>query len=110
MVADTLERLRGLANPEDAWIITSRDLRAAVRAAVPSVPPERIIGNRWGRTLPRPSPLPPGGSAASAPTSWRRSFLRITGSSPREPRDELANAARVALDRRAIVVLGIPPT
>jgi mannose-1-phosphate guanylyltransferase len=111
MVADTLERLRGLADPKDAWIITSRDLRAAVRKAVPSVPRERIIGEPVGKNT----------APAVALAAW---WLRGLGSDvvaavlPSdhrvEPaplfREELAAAAKAALDLRAIVVLGVPPT
>src|SRR2546427_1502553 len=49
MIADTIERLRGLANPADAWIITARDLLGAVRDAVPSVPRDRVIGEPIGK-------------------------------------------------------------
>ena len=111
MVADTLERLRGLADPKDAWIITSRDLRAAVRAAVPSVPRERIIGEPVGKNT---------APAIALAAWWLRDLgpdvvVAILPSDHRvEPaalfREELAAAAKAALDRRAIVVIGVPPT
>jgi mannose-1-phosphate guanylyltransferase len=111
MVLETLERLGGLADPKDAWIITSRDLRSAIRVAVPSVPREQVIGE----------PVAKNTAPAIALAAW---WLRGRGSDvvvailPSdhrvEPasrfREELAAAARSALERRAIVVLGVPPT
>ena len=93
MVADTLERLRGLADPKDAWIITSRDLRAAIRAAVPSV----ALAAWWLRGL------GPDVVAAVLPSDHRVEPAALF-------REELAAAAKAALDRRAIVVIGVPPT
>ena len=111
MIADTIERLRGLANPADAWIITARDLLGAVRDAVPSVPRDRVIGEPIGKNT----------APAVALASW---WLRGIGpdvvaavlpSDARvEPaarfREQLGAAARAALERRAIVVIGVHPT
>lgn len=111
MIADTIERLRGLADPNDAWIITSRDLRSAVRAATPTVTSEHVIGEPVGKNT----------APAVALAAW---WLRGLGSDvvaailPSDHRIEpaarfradLEAAAMAALERRAIVVLGIPPT
>jgi len=111
MVADTLERLRGLASPKDAWIITSRELRTAVRAAVPSVPRERVIGEPVGKNTAPAVALAAWwlrGMGADAVAVILPSDHRVEPAS--RFREDLAAAGRVALERRAIVVLGIPPT
>lgn len=109
MIADTIDRLRGLAESNDVWILTSRDLRDAVRAAVPSVPREHVIGEPVGKNT---------APAVALAAWWLRgpdSVAAILPSDHRiEPaprfRAELEAAAKTALERRAIVVLGIPPT
>jgi mannose-1-phosphate guanylyltransferase len=111
MIADTLARLMPLADPSAAWILTARDLAAAVRAAVPDVPARQVIGEPMGRNT----------APAIALAAW---WLRGAGSNAVaavlpsdhriEPADafrkDLEEAAGIALERRAIVVLGIPPT
>ena len=111
MVADTLERMRGLAAPKDTWIITSRDLRSAIRTAVPSVPRERVIGEPVGKNTAPAIALAAWwlrGMGADAVAAILPSDHRVEPSS--RFRDELAAAGKVALERRAIVVLGVPPT
>jgi mannose-1-phosphate guanylyltransferase len=111
MVADTLERLHGLANPKDAWIITSRDLLAAVRAAVPSVPRERVIGEPVGKNTAPAVALAAWwlrGMGADAVAAILPSDHRVEPAS--RFREGLAAAARVALERRVIAVIGVPPT
>ena len=49
LLALTLERLAPLVPPENQWIITSRELADAVRAAVPQVPPEQVLAEPVGR-------------------------------------------------------------
>jgi mannose-1-phosphate guanylyltransferase len=111
MIADTLARLEGLAAPGDLWIVTGADLLGAIRQAAPSVPPGQVVGEPVGRNT----------APAVALASW---WLRGAGedavaavlpSDHRiEPaarfRSDLESAAREALERRAIVILGIPPT
>jgi len=111
MIADTLARLSPLAQPSAAWILTARDLAPAMRAAIPNVPARQVIGEPMGRNT----------APAIALAAW---WLRGAGpdtvavvlpSDHRiEPADalrrDLEEAAGVALERRAIVVLGIPPT
>ncbi len=111
MIADTIERLHGLADAQDAWIITARDLLPSVRSAVPRIPADHVIGEPVGRNT----------APAVALAAWwlrgagRDAVAAVLPSDHRiEPagqfRDELGAAARAALERRAIVVLGIPPT
>jgi mannose-1-phosphate guanylyltransferase len=111
MLADTLSRLDGLASPRDAWVITARDLHGAVREAAPQVPHAHVVGEPVGRNT----------APAIAVASWwlRRAgddvAIAVLPSDHRiEPdavlREELARAARLALERRVIVTFGIPPT
>ena len=111
MIADSIERLRGLAPPEAIWVITARDLADAVRAAVPSLPRDRVIGEPVGKnTAPAVAlaawwlrGLGPDAVAAVLPSDHRiEPAARF--------REEVAAAAQASLARRAIVMLGIPPT
>ena len=111
MLADTLDRLAPLASPSAAWILTARDLAPAVRRVVPDVPARQVIGEPQGKNT----------APAIALASW---WLRDAGPDAAavvlpsdhriEPaaalRQDLEEAARIALESRAIVVLGIPPT
>lgn len=111
MLADSIDRLTGLASPGDTWVITARDLLGAVRAAVPAVPREQVVGEPMGKNT---------APAVALAAWWLRRFgadtvAAILPSDHRiEPasrlREDLEAAARAALERRAIVVLGIPPT
>ena len=111
MVADTIERLHGLADPKDVWVITSRDLRDAVRSAAPSLGREQVIGEPVGKNT---------APAVALAAWWLRGLgpdtvAAILPADHRiEPaarfRADLEAAATTALERRAIVVLGIPPT
>jgi len=111
MLADTLERLDGLAAPRDAWVITARDLHGAVREAVPQVPHAHVVGEPVGRNT----------APAIAVACW---WLRHAGDDVAiavfpsdhriEPaavlRAELERAARLSIERRVIVTFGVPPT
>jgi mannose-1-phosphate guanylyltransferase len=111
MIADSIARLDGLAPPGDVWVITARDLEDAVRAAVPAVPRDHVIGEPVGKNT---------APAVALAAWWLRgggsdTVLAILPSDHRiEPdgafRDDLSAAARSALERGAIVVLGISPT
>ena len=111
MVEETIGRLQGLAGPERAWILTAMDLRDAIRRAVPDVPDAQVVGE----------PVAKNTAPAIALAAW---WLRGAGSDavvavlpsdhriePAERfRDDLEAAARIALERRAIVTIGLPPT
>lgn len=49
MLAQTVERLRGLVAPEQVIVITNREQRAAAVAACPMLPPENIVAEPVGR-------------------------------------------------------------
>lgn len=111
MIADTIGRLGGLARTEDTFVLTARDLAEAVREAVPAVPPHHVVGEPVGRNT----------APAVALAAW---WLRDAGEDavavilpsdhriqPAEAfRAELEAAGRIALERRAIVTFGIPPS
>ena len=111
MLSDTVDRLSGLARPRDMFVITASDLVGAVREAAPQIPHHHVVGEPVGRNT----------APAVALAAW---WLRDAGDDavavvlpsdhriePAERyRAELEAAAWVALERRAIVTLGIPPT
>ncbi|HET9252238.1 MAG TPA: mannose-1-phosphate guanylyltransferase [Candidatus Eisenbacteria bacterium] len=111
MVEETIGRLAGLAGPERAWILTAMDLRDAIRRAAPGVPDAQIVGE----------PVAKNTAPAIALAAW---WLRGAGSDavvavlpsdhrvePAERfRSDLEAAARIALERRVIVTIGLPPT
>jgi mannose-1-phosphate guanylyltransferase len=111
MLADTLERVRPLASPEACWILTARDLAEAARAAVPDVPPARVVGEPQGRNTAPAIALASWwarGAGAGAVAAVLPSDHRIE---PAERfREELRRAAETALERGAIVTFGVPPT
>ena len=111
MLADTLARLEPLAPASSAWILTARDLAPAVRAAVPDVPELQVVGEPTGKNTAPAIALASWwlhGSGADAVAVVLPSDHRI------EPADafrkDLEEAAQTALERSAIVVIGIPPT
>jgi mannose-1-phosphate guanylyltransferase/mannose-6-phosphate isomerase len=111
MLEDTLERLAGLAAPRDTWILTAADLRDAVRSAVPGVPEAQVVGEPVGKNTAPAIALASWwlrGSGADAVIAVLPSDHRIEPAA--RLRRDLESAAREALERKAIVVLGIPPT
>lgn len=111
MLSDTVDRLSGLARPRDMFVITAGDLVGAVREAAPQIPHHHVVGEPVGRNT----------APAIALAAW---WLREAGDDavavvlpsdhriePAERyRAELEAAAWIALERRAIVTFGIPPT
>ena len=111
MLAHTLERIRGLVDPRDVWIITAQDLKREAESLAPGVPSAQVIGEPVGKNT----------APAIALAAWwikeagSDSVIAVLPSDHRiEPtlrfREELARAAGVALERDAIVLFGIPPT
>jgi len=111
MLAQTLERLGDLARPRDRWILTARDLKKEAEAHAPGVPPSQIVGEPVGKNT----------APAIGLVSWwlqdegKDVVIVVLPSDHRvEPaarfQEELRRAAKVALDRQAIVTFGVPPT
>lgn len=111
MLAHTLERIRGLVDPGDVWIITAQDLRREAESLAPGVPGAQVIGEPVGKNT---------APAIALAAWWIReagsdSVVAVLPSDHRiEPadrfREELARAASIALERGAIILFGIPPT
>ncbi len=111
MLADTLGRLEGLAAPGDAWVITARDLEAAVREAAPALAEAHVVGEPVGKNT---------APAIALACRWLEGesddlVVAVLPSDHRiEPagrfREELERAARLALERSVIMTFGIPPT
>ncbi|MDR1817995.1 MAG: NTP transferase domain-containing protein [Puniceicoccales bacterium] len=49
LIAQTLERLAGLAPVENIWVITNREQRDAVLEVCPQLAPEQVVGEPCGR-------------------------------------------------------------
>lgn len=49
LIAQAVDRLAGLVQPENVFVVTNGDLVEATRAAVPLLPPENIVGEPIGR-------------------------------------------------------------
>ena len=111
MLAHTLERVRGLVDPGDVWIITAQDLKREAESLAPGVPNAQVIGEPLGKNT---------APAIALAARWIKeagsgSAVAVLPSDHRiEPttrfREELARAAGVALERDAIILFGIPPT
>jgi mannose-1-phosphate guanylyltransferase len=110
MVAETVDRLEGLAGPERVWILTAMDLRDAVREAVPRIPEAQVVGEPTAKNT---------APAIALAAWWLRSrgqdaVVAVLPSDHRiEPaerfRSDLERAARLALEHRAIVTVGLTP-
>lgn len=112
MLRDTIDRLRPSAPPERTLVLTNASLRDAVLQLDPSLRPENVIAE----------PRPAGTCAALA---WAARLIAARdgadavmvcthadwaiGDVPTF-RDTLDRAARVALDERALVTVGIVPS
>jgi mannose-1-phosphate guanylyltransferase len=111
MLSETVERLRDLAPPSDTFVLTAQDLVGAVRHAAPTLPHHHVVGEPVGKNT---------APAVALAAKWLRSagpetVVAVLPSDHRiEPaerfRAELEAAGRVALERRAIVTFGVPPT
>ena len=49
LLAQSADRLEGLIDPENVFVLTNKDLVEAAREAAPNIPPENIIGEPVGR-------------------------------------------------------------
>lgn len=111
LLADTVGRFAPLVPPERTLVVTGASLVDAARRAVPELPPENFQGE------PRPA-----GTAAALAWAARTIAARAPGAVmccvhadwaiANEPRfrETLAAAATVAVQRGALVTVGIVPT
>jgi len=111
MLEQTLERLEGLVPFQDQWIVTARDLEDEAKRLASGVPASQVIGEPVGRnTAPAVGLMAwwlgdagPDAVIAVLPSDHRVQPAALF-------REELRSAARVALERGAIVTFGVPPT
>jgi mannose-1-phosphate guanylyltransferase len=112
MLQDTLERMRSLAPLSQTLVLTNASLREAVLALAPDLPPENVIAE------PRPA-----GTCAALAWAARVIAQRAGGDAVmicvhadwaigdvEAYRATLAEAARIALEERALVTVGIVPS
>lgn len=109
MVADTVERLSGLAGPERVWVFTAADLTQAIRVALPRVPAAQVIGEPVAKNT---------APAIALAAWWLRGPGRVVAVLPSdhriEPverfRNDLRAAGKLAREEGAIVTIGLRPT
>ncbi len=112
MLRDTLDRMRPLAPMAQTLVLTNASLRAAVLALAPDLPPENVIAE----------PRPAGTCAALA---WAARVIADRAGSDAVMicvhadwsigdvpgfQETLLAAARVAVDERALVTVGVVPS
>lgn len=110
LLRDTVDRLAPLIGPESVWVCTTEALAEAVRADLPEVPPEQVLAEPMGRNT---APAL-GWAVREMPAAARQGAIAVLPADHRvgDPtafRETLAAAARVALDERRIMTLGVTP-
>lgn len=110
LLRGTVDRLSPLIGPESVWVCTTEALAGAVREDLPDVPPEQVLAEPLGRNT-----APALGWAVGAmPAAARQGAIAVLPADHRvgDPaafRETLAAAARVALEERRIMTLGVTP-
>ena len=107
-----LDRIEGLAAPEHTWVITGEAYRAETAQQLPSLPPERIVGEPCGRDT---APCIGLGAALIARDDPEAVMLTTPADHVIEPAQEFRRAALAAVQTAeehpsALVTFGIPPT
>lgn len=111
LVAHAVDRLRGLVPPERVLVVTSRDLVAATRKALPALPPGQILGEPCARDT---------AAACATATAWVRArggdaatLAILTAdhliADAAGFRRVLADAAAFAARRPVLALVGIRP-
>ena len=110
LLAQSVERLDGLIPPDRVYVITSEDLVEAARAAAPALPPGHVIGEPMGRDT---GPAVALAAAVIRTRDPEAAFAILTADHVIGDLDAfratLREAAGVALERHALVTIGIPP-
>lgn len=110
MLAQAVERLRGLIPPERVFVITNIDLVDATRAAAPELPADNVIGEPIGRDT-----APAVGVAAALVKARdpKGVFAILTADHIIENVDAfqetLRESLRLASQEDVLITLGIPP-
>ena len=111
MIQQTVTRLLALAQPKNFWIITNRDLRAAIARQLPKLPAKQILAEPCGRNT---SPA----IGLAAYLLLRKDPEAVLGLFPSDHviadekayRDTLLKGVALAAAGENIVVLGVRPT
>ena len=111
MIQQTLERLRPLVAPADAWVITNGWLRDVIAQQLPDVPKEHLLAEPCARNT---APACALAAFLIAKTS-AETVLGVFPSdhivaNPKRFEEVLAAGVRVAAAGENIVALGVPPT
>lgn len=110
MLRMTVDRLRGLVPPERVWILTNAEYVEAVRAQLPDVPAEQVIGEPTALGNAAAVGLGAALLSARAPNAVMAVLTADHIIQPMaEFHDALRRAARAAADG-ALVTFGIRPT
>ena len=107
------ERLEGVVPPDHLFVVTSRDLVAATREALPGLAPAQIVGEPFGRDTAAACALATELVARAAGTDSATLAIltadQIMADVPRF-RQTLSDAFAVASSRPVIATIGIEPT
>jgi len=107
-----VDRLDGLFAPERIWIITNAEYAAQVRAALPSIPPENVVGEPEGRDTANAIALATELIDARDESATMAVFTADHVIRPRERFAEVIEAACEAAEAHddALLTFGIRPT
>ena len=110
LIRQAFERLRGLAAPEDVFVVTSAALAAATRRELPELPRGNVVGEPMRRDTGAAVAL--GVGVAGGDDSDVLAFLPADQlvAKPAAFRSALSRAAMRARREDSVVVLGIKPT
>jgi mannose-1-phosphate guanylyltransferase len=111
MIQQTLERLRPLVAPADAWVITNGWLRDVIAQQLPDVPKEHLLAEPCARNTAPACALAAFLIAKTSPETVLGVFPsdHIVANQKRFE-EVLAAGVRLAAAGENIVVLGVPPT
>ena len=110
LLEETWRRIRPLAPPERIWVIGARSLRKDSLAALPEMPPENFIGEPEGRNTAAAVALGAAIVRRRDPRARLAVFPTDHHITDRAGAVRLIRAAlRCAVDRKALVTLGIRP-
>ena len=106
LIRQSVARLRGLVEPEDVFVVTSRDLVRTTRRELPELPAENVVGEPMrrdtGAAVALAAGLCAGGVMGVFPSD------QLVGDA-RGFRRAVSRAVALARRRRAVVTLGIRP-
>ncbi len=111
LLAQAVERLDGLVPPERRFLITTSEIRDAVLADVPAIPPDQIIGEPYGRDTAAAIAL---ACALVRQRDPAAAFCVLTADHLIRPADRFREDLRLCLesalaDDDRLLTIGIPP-